>query len=73
MRKLTEKQVDAEIREMADQEFLTKVVYISRLYGWEGDNVETSNFLNWLFDKTIYAIPDITPFETDNDNNTIIP
>jgi hypothetical protein len=73
MEKLTESQVFEKVDDLATEEFLSSLVTIARLYGWEGDYIEVRSFLSWIY-RAVEAIePDLEPYEMDEFDNIIIP
>lgn len=53
-----------------DKEFLAKLVELAKTYGWLGDYIEVSYFVEWVFDEMGEDCPDLEPFpEGYNDFN----
>ena len=64
--KMTTKEAEDKIRGLLDDDFLSRLLEIGRLYGWKGDYIEIASFIEDLhrfheidkIDTTIYDVWD---------------
>lgn len=61
------------VENTATDDFLTKLVDIARIYGWSGDYIEVENFIEFTYNARGLKMPDVTPYESDVNDNLIIP
>jgi len=43
-------------------EFLSVLAELARNYGWSGDYVEVSTFIEWCYEKADRTPPDLEPY-----------
>lgn len=73
MERLTDKQVDERVKDLATEDFLATLTHIAKLFGWESDYIEVCGFVEWIYGKTEHVCPTLEPYEIDDFDNTIIP
>jgi len=61
--KMTYKEAENKIKELADKKFLIKLTEIGRLYGWSGDYVEIGRFIEAIHCYAEVEVPIIEPYE----------
>lgn len=64
MKLLYQNEIDDKIRELCDDEFLSKLCEVARLYGWLGDYIEIAYFVQGLHSEVGKDCPNIEPYET---------
>jgi len=64
---MTYTEAHTKTRELLDEGFLNKLVELARLYGWSGDYIEIDYFIRELYGYTELPLPDLTPYELDED------
>jgi hypothetical protein len=59
---MTYEQAEEKIKQLADKEFLAKLVEIAKLYGWHGDYIEIGEFVSELHRYGEMPVPDLEPY-----------
>ena len=75
MRKLTDKQTKRFCKKLATVNFLKDLTILARIYGWSGDYTEIILFLTWAYNQQGIEgnnIPDLAPYEIDDNGKIII-
>ena len=70
---LTQEESVERIRKIATDEFLSTLTDIAKIYGWTSDYIEVQEFVLWIYRQKRKAIPDMSPYELDDNDNIIIP
>ena len=66
---MTYSEADEKIKTILDKDFLDKLVELGKLYGWSGDYEEIYSFIEDLYEHTDLELPDLTPYELEENKN----
>jgi hypothetical protein len=59
---------DGKIKLLIDRKFLDTLKEVSKLYGYDGDYIAISEFVQYLFVLGHVELPDLKPYESDIDD-----
>ena len=64
---MTYGEAENRMKELCDEQFLTKLTEVARLYGWSGDYIEIAAFIEKLYGLKGIQNPVLEPYELEED------